>query len=262
MDFFTTLKKIWFPSKETRANLTKLKKDYEAKLAPQNILMSEYKIAKSATGKALNDLELTFRKNSDRLNELEGCFDQKSALYETLNSQIAESKSTQSDLNSAYQKLKKSSSSKSDYYDWAGRQRSLWNGYSGRGGKKIRSEFNPMGLFNKYTRGDLERYKGGIASAKASIDQLKSKRSSISSKIEITKSAIGDAKKLCAYVKTTDGKNEVKELRKKITSLQNQRTQLRSSLESHKAKVSNQSLAIKSIKKDWNDEKRKMKLSQ
>lgn len=242
--------------------MTKLKEVYNANLAPRNRLLNEYNVAMSATGEALNDLEKNIQEHSERLNKLEGCFDQKNDLYEKLKTLLTESKSTQSDLNSAYQKLKKNKLSKSDYHDWAGRQRSLWNGYSGRGGRKIRGSFNPKGIFNKYTRGDLERYKSNISSANSSIDQLKSKRSSASSKIDFTKNELGDAKKICAYVKSSVGKNEIKDHRKVITSLRHRCSQLQSTLASHKARISDQSLAIKSIRRGWNDEKRNMKLSQ
>ncbi len=211
---------------------------------------------------ALREVEIAFRSKSFRLSSLENCFKNKQGLYDGLTKLISESKSMQSDLDSAYRKLKKNKDSKADFYDWSNRQKSVWNGFSGRGGRRIRGDLNPMSIFNKYSRGDLDRYKANIKSARATIGRIKSERASISSKIASVKSDISEAKRLCAYVKTPEGKKEKKDLRQTIASLTDQISQLQSVLDAQKAKVEEQNMSIKLTKTQWRDEARKIKLSQ
>jgi len=196
------------------------------------------------------------------MHELQSCFDQKSDLYGTLNELISQSKSLQSDLDSAYQKLKKNKASKDDFYNWSNRQKSMWNGYSGRGGKKIRSHINPKSIFDKYSREDLDRFKANIETARSTIGALKSKRESISSEIDQTKSELGKIKALCAYVKTQEGKNERNALKINILSMNEEISKLKSSLKSQSSLVEDQLMSIKASKTEWRHEKRKIKLSQ
>lgn len=262
MEFLSKLKKLWFPSAETKIRLTKISEVHIATLTTKNGVLNEYKAEKKAAEKALREVDIVLQNHSNRLSDLNNCFEDKKDLYDTLNKLISESKSMQSDLDSAYQKLKKNKASKDDFYDWSNRQKSVWNGFSGRGGQKVRSDFNPKSIFNKYSRGDLDRYKANMEAAKATIGRTKSRRDAISSKIVSVKSDIGDAKQLCAYVKTSDGKGEKNDLKQKIASLSNQISQLGSVLDSQNAKIADQILSIKFTKTEWRDEKRKIKLSQ
>jgi chromosome segregation ATPase len=262
LEFLNKLKKLWFPSAETKIHLAKISEVHIATLTAKNGVLNEYKAERKTTEKALREVEIVFQDHSVRLSNLKNCFEDRKDLYDALSKLISESKSMQSDLDSAYQKLKKNKASKDDFYDWSNRQKSVWNGFSGRGGQKVRSDFNPKSIFNKYSRGDLDRYKANIESAKSTIGRIKSRRDSISSKIDSVKSDIGDAKQLCAYVKTPNGKDEKKGLKQKIASLSNQISQLKSVLDSQNAKIADQILSIKLTKTEWRDEKRKIKLSQ
>lgn len=262
LEFLSKLKKLWFPSAETKIRLTKISEVHIATLTTKNGVLNEYKAEKKTAEKALREVDIVFQNHSNRLSDLNNCFEDKKDLYDALNKLIFESKSMQSDLDSAYQKLKKNKASKDDFYDWSNRQKSVWNGFSGRGGQKVRSDFNPKSIFNKYSRGDLDRYKANMEAAKATIGRTKSRWDAISSKIVSVKSDIGDAKQLCAYVKTSDGKGEQNDLKQKIASLSNQISQLGSVLDSQNAKIADQILSIKFTKTEWRDEKRKIKLSQ
>ena len=260
LEFLNKLKKLWFPSAETKVLLTKISEVHIANLTTKNGILNDYKAKKKTAEKALHQVEIVFRNSSNRLSNLTNCFEDKKDRYDTLNKLISESKSMQSDLDSAYQTLKKNKASKDDFYDWSNRQKSVWNGFSGRGGQKVRSDFNPKSIFNKYSRGDLDRYKSNIEASKSTIGRIKSRRDTISSKIVTVKSEIGDAKELCVYVKTPAGKDEKNGLKRKIVSLSNQISQLQSVLDLQNAKIADQILSIKISKREWRYEKRKIKL--
>jgi chromosome segregation ATPase len=182
-------------------------------------------------------------------------------MFETLNGLIKQSKDIQLDLKSAYDQLKKAQNSKDDYYDWTNRNKSLWNGYSGRKGKKVRSDFNPMGVFNKYTKGDIDRFKASIASAKSSIDRLKSRKSKISSKIQSIKRSIGELKELCDYVKIPKGKAEINDIKQQIPKLNKEKNIADVQLTKCVSKIDETKAIIKKIKADWSNQKRTIKLS-
>ncbi|MEB8386882.1 hypothetical protein OO012_06550 [Rhodobacteraceae bacterium KMM 6894] len=138
MEFINKLKKLWFPSSETNIHLAKIGEVHIATLTTKNGVLNEYKAESKTTDKALREVEIVFQDNSVRLSNLKNCFEDRKDLYDALSKLIYESKSMQSDLDSAYQSLKKNKASKDDFYHWSNRQKSVWNGFSGRGGKKVR----------------------------------------------------------------------------------------------------------------------------
>lgn len=260
-DYFTKLKKLLLPNEEVKKKLKLLNDTYEANLATQLNLLDEYHKEKAVRDRKVKGISNQIAYKQRRLDELTNCFDRKNEMFESLNDWIKQSKEIQSDLNAAYDKLKKNQKSKADYYDWANRNKSLWNGYSGRKGKKIRSDFNPMGIFNKYTKGDLDRFKNNIASAKSSIDRLKSKRANVSSKIQSSKRSIGELKELCNYVKTPKGKAEIKDIKNQIPNLNKEKNVIDAQLTNYAYKIAETNAIIKEIKADWCNQKRFIKLS-
>jgi len=262
MKFFVKIKKLWFPNKKIKVELLKLKKSYTKKLEPHINDLNVFKKTRKSTVGNIRILKIALNDNIARLGELENCFDEKDNLFESLNSNIQKHKSIKSNLSAAYDTLKKNKASESDYFKWAERNPKIYNGYSGRRGKKIRNDFNPMGIFNKYTTGDLSRFKRNIASAGSSIDSLKSQRSRISSKIDSIKSEINRIKELCNYVKTVDGKQEIKNIKDIIIIDRNKLSDLNSTLENQDKYIDSVKVKIKTVKSTWNTEIRKIKLSE
>ncbi|WP_108838490.1 hypothetical protein [Tateyamaria sp. Alg231-49] len=169
MKFLTKLRKLWLPGAETRKKLDGIACVYKAEIASEQVILSELEASKAAAEKDLHGVNSIYDFKSKRLRDLENCFDDKSRLYDDLNDLHNQMKSIKSKLDDAYQDLKKNKASKEDYYNWSERQRSLWNGYTGRGGKKVRNHWNIKSIFDKYSQQDLNRYNSNIESAKRRI---------------------------------------------------------------------------------------------
>jgi chromosome segregation ATPase len=260
VNYLTKLRKLLLPNAEVKRELKLLKDTFKTKLEPPINLLNKYHNEKAVRSKKVKEISTQIVHKQGRLDDLTSCFDRKNETFESLNGLIKQSKDIQSDLKSAYDQLKKAQSSKTDYYDWANRNKSLWNGYSGRKGKKVRSNFNPMGVFNKYTKGDIDRFKANITSAKSLIDRLKSRRTKISSKIQSKKRSIGELKELCGYVKTPEGKAEIKDIKHQIPKLNKEKNVTDVQLTKCVSKIDETKAIIKEIKADWSNQKRNIKI--
>lgn len=260
VNYLTKLRKLLLPNAEVKRELTLLKDTFKTKLEPSINLLNKHQNEKAVKSAKVKEISTQIDHNQWRLDDLTYCFDRKNEMFEVLNDLIKQSKGIQSDLKSAYDQLKKAQSSKADYYNWADRNKSLWNGYSGRKGKKVRSDFNPMGVFNKYTKGDIDRFKASIASNKSSIDRLKSRKTKVSSKVQSTKRSIGELKELCDYVKTPKGKAEIKDIKQQTPKLNKDKNIADVQLAKSISKINETKAIIKEIKADWSNQKRAIKL--
>ncbi|PHO05314.1 hypothetical protein CSC82_03800 [Rhodobacteraceae bacterium 4F10] len=261
MKLLIKLRKLWFPDAETRKKLDGIAGAYKAKIASAQDILSEFEASKAAAEKELHKANSIYELRSKRLRDLDNCFDDKSELYDELNDLHKQMRSIKSELDDAYRDLKKNKAKKEDFYDWSKRQRSLWNGYTGRGGRKVRNHWNIKSVFDKYSRQDLDRYKSNIDSAKRRIGQNKSKRDKKYSEIQKTKRMIGEAKELCAYVKSPEGKKEKRDLRKKISAQKMIVDRLRIALTYEQGRSAQQQTAIVKIRREWTDDSRKIKLA-
>lgn len=261
MKFLKKLRKLWFPDAETKRRLERRAGPYKEKIASAQVTLNEIKATKLAAEKELNEANSVYETDANRLRDLENCFDDKNELYDELNDLHKQMRSIKSELDDAYRDLKRNKAKKEDYYDWSKRQRSLWNGYTGRGGRKVRNQWNVKSIFDKYSRQDLDRYKSNIESAKSKIGQYKSKRDNKYSEIQKTRRMIGEVKELCAYVKLSEGKKEKRDLRKKIPNQKKIVDRLESKLTYEQGRFKQQKVVVSRIRQEWREDRREVKLA-
>ncbi len=193
----------------------------------------------------------------DRLKTLKNCFEYKTNLYEEKDSLQVNKDSLQAyrdnvleDKNSIWEEINSIESSieeeydtfntyrgkKDEFLEWRTRNAHWSNGWYGGGGKKI-----PKNSMIWRSDGELDGYFNKMNNAKENIAQLKSEKNNAFERLNNIRDAIGEKndeigkvhieicekgneigkiKKICSYVKTKKGKDEIKKLQNLIRKIE------------------------------------------
>ena len=282
--FFKKCVLLWFPSKEIRQKIKLVKSDYENRLLPHNQALFSNQEKHGDIKRQMASVQSDFTALENRLDTLKNCFEYKTSLYAEKETLHADKKSLFEDKDSVYEDienikrkiaeeyetLNEYHAKKDEFLEWSKRKPHISNLYYGKGGQKIR---NHSVIWRN--KGELDHFFSKINNAKDNITQLKSERSDAFEQIndiknEIgkkndaimeTRDAIATTKKICAYVKTKKGKDEIKDLHNRIRKNRTEYTGLDGKQNDLEKKMDNIETTIKKTIDKQKQEIRTVKLS-